>query len=166
MLEQWKTILNASNYEVSNLGNVRNKTTKHILKGRLTKSGYFQVCVKLDETQKFTNQYIHRLVALYWIENPQQKKEVNHIDGNKENNNVNNLEWVTASENQKHRHLIGINKTSNRRVGKYSKEGILIKEYDSILEAAKAEGSPRVSIDNVLQGKRYTLKGYVWKYLD
>ena len=87
MLEQWKTISNASNYEVSNLGNVRNKTTKYILKGRITKSGYLQVSIKLDETQKFTNQYIHRLVALYWIENPQQKKEVNHIDGNKENNN-------------------------------------------------------------------------------
>lgn len=166
MLEQWKTISNASNYEVSNLGNVRNKTTKYILKGRITKSGYLQVSIKLDETQKFTNQYIHRLVALYWIENPQQKKEVNHIDGNKENNNVDNLEWVTASENQKHRHSIGINKTSNRRVGKYSKEGELIKEYNSIIEAANAEESPRVSIDNVLQGRRYTLKGYVWKYLD
>ena len=166
MLEQWKTISNASNYEVSNLGNVRNKTTKYILKGRITKSGYLQVSIKLDETQKFTNQYIHRLVALYWIGNPQQKKEVNHIDGNKENNNVDNLEWVTASENQKHRHSIGINKTSNRRVGKYSKEGELIKEYNSIVEAANAEESPRVSIDSVLQGRRYTLKGYVWKYLD
>lgn len=166
MLEQWKTISNASNYEVSNLGNVRNKTTKYILKGRITKSGYLQVSIKLDETQKFTNQYIHRLVALYWIENPQQKKEVNHIDGNKENNNVDNLEWVTAFENQKHRHSIGINKTSHRRVGKYSKEGELIKEYNSIVEAANAEESPRVSIDSVLQGRRYTLKGYVWKYLD
>lgn len=166
MHEYWKTIIEASNYEISNLGNVRNRTTTKILKGRLSKSGYLQVSIKLDETQKFTNKYIHRLVATYWIENVENKREVNHIDGNKENNCVDNLEWVTPSENQKHRHLLGNNKTSHRRVGKFNKEGVMIAEYESIVAAAAAEGSPRVSIDNVLQGKRYTLKGFVWKYLD
>lgn len=62
--------------------------------------------------------------------------------------------------------MIGINKTSNRRVGKFTKDGELIVRYNSIVEAAQAEGHPRVSIDNVLQGRNYTLKGYVWKYLD
>lgn len=166
MLEEWKIIEEANGYEISNLGNVRNRITQKILKGRFSKSGYLQVSVKLNETQKFSNRYIHRLVAIHWIENPENKKEVNHIDGNKENNTVENLEWVTPSENQKHRHLLGNSKTSQRKVGKFSKEGILLKEYNSIVEAAAAEGSPRVSIDNVLQGRRYTLKGFVWKYLD
>ena len=166
MLEKWKIIEEANGYEISNLGNVRNRITQKILKGRFSKSGYLQVSVKLNETQKFSNRYIHRLVAIHWIENPENKKEVNHIDGNKENNTVENLEWVTPSENQKHRHLLGNGKTSQRKVGKFSKEGILLKEYNSIVEAAAAEGSPRVSIDNVLQGRRYTLKGFVWKYLD
>ena len=166
MLEQWKEIMEASNYEISNLGRVRNKTTKKILKGRLSKSGYLQVSVKLNETQKFSNRYIHRLVAIYWIENPENKREVNHIDGDKENNVIENLEWVTSSENQKHRHKLGNNKTSQRKVGKFDKDGNLIAKYNSIVEAAASEGSPRVSIDNVLQGKRYTLKGFVWKYLD
>lgn len=166
MCEKWKIIQEASNYEISNFGNVRNRTTGKILKGRLTKSGYYEVSVKIDETQKFQNRYIHRLVAIYWITNDENKREVNHKDGNKTNNHIDNLEWVTSSENQKHRHKIGITKTSNRKVGKFSKDGELIASYDSIIEASIAEGSPRVSIDNVLQNRRYTLKGFVWKYLD
>ena len=167
MLEQWKSISEASNYEVSNLGNIRNKTTLQILKGRLSKSGYYQVSIKINETGKFRNRYIHRLVAQYWIDNPKNKREVNHKDGNKLNNNVENLEWVTSSENQKHRHSIGIKKTSQRRVGKFTVDGVLIKAFNSIKEAADLDNNGiRVSIDNVLQGKRNTLKGYVWKYLD
>ena len=167
MSEQWKSISEASNYEISNLGNVRNKTTLQVLKGRLSKSGYYQVSLKIDETGKFTNRYIHRLVAQNWIDNPENKREVNHKDGNKINNNVNNLEWVTSSENQKHRHTIGKIQTSQRRVGKFTIDGQLIKEFNSIKEAADAENNGvRVSIDNVLQGKRHTLKGFVWKYLD
>lgn len=167
MQEKWKIISEASNYEISNLGNVRNKITKKILKGRITKSGYLQVSIKINETQKFSNRYIHRLVAQYWIENPENKKEVNHKDGNKINNILDNLEWVTSAENQRHRHSIGINKTSNRRIGKFSLDGELLAEYDSIQEAANKENNGiRVSIDNVVHGKRKTLKGFIWKFLD
>lgn len=162
----WKTITQFSNYEISTNGEVRNKTTKKILKGRLSKSGYLQVSIKNDNTGKFINQYIHRLVALHFLNNPENKCEVNHKDGVKINNQVDNLEWVTPSENQKHRHKIGIVKTSNRKVGKFTKDGQLIISYNSIVEAARAEGHPRVSIDNVLQGRNHTLCGFVWKYLD
>lgn len=166
-MEQWITIQEASNYEVSTYGNVRNKITQKLLKGRLTKNGYLQVSLKIDETNKFSNRYIHRLVAIYWIDNLENKREVNHKDGNKENNNINNLEWVTSSENQKHRHSIGINKTSNRKVGKFTKDGELVSQYNSIQEAANAENNGiRVSIDNVVHGKRKTLKGFIWKFLD
>lgn len=167
MQEEWKNIKEASNYEISNLGNVRNKTTLKILKGRLSKSGYLQVSIKINETNKFSNRYIHRLVAQYWVENPKNKKEVNHKDGNKENNIFSNLEWVTSSENQKHRHSIGISKTSNRKIGKFTVDGELIAIYNSIQEAADKENNGvRVSIDNVVHGKRHTLKGFVWKFLD
>ena len=78
-----------------------------------------------------------------------------------------NLEWVTSSENQKHRHSIGINKTSNKKVGKFNLDGELLAEYDSVKEAADKENNGiRVSIDNVLHGRRKTLKGYIWKFLD
>ena len=164
---EWRTITDASNYEVSTNGQVRNRTTKKILKGRLSKNGYLQVSIKIDATQKFCNRYIHRLVALHFIQNPNNKREVNHIDGNKENNTLSNLEWVTSSENQKHRHLIGNKKTSNRHIGMFNKKGEMVKDFNSILEAvAYFNKTSRVNIDNALQGKQYTAYGYVWKYLD
>ena len=166
-MEQWKIITEAKNYEISNFGNVRNRNTKKELKGRLCKNGYLQVSLKIDETGKFTNRYIHRLVAIYWLDNQENKREVNHIDGNKLNNSLENLEWVTSSENQKHRHSIGIDKTSNRKIGKFNMDGKLVAEYNSIKEAAdKQNNGVRISIDNVLHGRRKTLKGYIWKFLD
>lgn len=168
MLEEWKKIEEATNYEISNLGKVKNSITGQILKGRLCKNGYLQVSIKIIEDNKFHNRYIHRLVAQYWLENPENKREVNHKDGNKQNNIFNNLEWVTPSENQKHRHSIGITKTSNRRIAKIdpiTKE--IIKEYNSIVEATKAENiKGKNSIAAVLCGINHTLYGYSWIYLD
>ena len=162
----WKTIPEASNYEVSDLGEVRNKTTKQILKGRLSKSGYLQVSIKIDAKQKFCNRYIHRLVALCFIENTYNKKEVNHIDRNKTNNKMSNLEWCTSSENQKHRHSSGNEKTSNRHIGMF-KDDVLIKDFDSIVNAAKYfNKDTRGNIDGALQGRQHTAYGYTWKYLD
>lgn len=163
----WKTISGFSNYEISNTGKVRNKITKYILKGRVTKTGYYQVNIKNDDTNKFVNQYIHRLVALAFIKNPENKKQVNHIDGDKSNNNVENLEWVTASENQKHKYYVIGSKTSNRKIGMFDKDNNLIQTFNSIVEAYKTLNKPsRVNIDNVLHGKQKTAYGYIWKYLD
>ena len=163
----WKTINGFSNYEISDQGEVRNKTTKYILKGRLSKSGYLQVSIKKDETGKFINQYIHRLVASHFLNNEENKREVNHKDGNKINNTLENLEWITSSENQKHRHNIGITKTSNRHIGMFDLDGNLIQEFNSIVEAFTIlKKTSRVNIDNALQGKQKTAYGYIWKYLD
>ena len=167
-MEEWKNIIESTNYSVSKSGYIKNNVTNHILKGRLNKSGYLQVSIKIQEDNKFHNRYIHRLVAEYWIENPENKPEVNHKDGNKQNNNYINLEWVTASENQKHRHSIGITKTSNRRIAKVdpnTKE--IIKVYNSIREATEAEKIiGENSISAVLSGRNHTLYGYSWIYLD
>ena len=166
-MENWVIINEATNYEISNLGRVRNRKTLQILKGRPTKTGYLQVNIKIDESGKFVNRFIHRLVAQHFIKNPENKPQVNHIDGNKANNIVSNLEWATISENQYHRHTIGSDRTSNRRVGAFDLEGNLIFEFNSIVEAFKALEKPsRVNIDNALQGKQKTAYGYVWKYLD
>ena len=163
----WKNINGFSNYEISKNGEVRNKVTQYILKGRLSKSGYLQVSIKEDKTGKFKNQYIHRLVAIHFLDNPENKREVNHKDGNKENNKLENLEWVTSSENQKHRHSIGIKKTSNRKIGMFDKDGNLVQEFNSIVEAFTLLKKPsRVNIDNALQGKQKTAYGYIWKYLN
>ena len=166
----WKIIDFANNYEVSDQGQVRNRTTGKILKGRESKSGYLQVSIKINETGKFQNKYIHRLVAQFFINNPEQKKEVNHKDGNKLNNLKENLEWVTSSENQLHRqHILNKRITSNRKVGMYSiYTDELIQTFNSVEQAGKFFNKSRVNIDNALKHKnnQKTAYGYVWKYLD
>ena len=167
-MELWKQIEETTNYEVSNTGKVRNSNTGQILKGRVTKTGYEQVSLKMKDTLSFKNQYVHRLVAQYWVDNPLSKKEVNHIDGNKSNNHYLNLEWVTPSENSKHRvHSLKII-PKGKKIGQYTKKGELIKTYDSVEEVARFFGKTRQNIDNALHEKKgqKTAYGYVWKYLD
>lgn len=87
-------------YEVSNTGFVRNVHTGLIKSNEIDKNGYVRIQLCKDKVhRKF---FVHRLVATCFIENPQNKPQVNHKDMNRSNNNVDNLEWVTNSENQKH----------------------------------------------------------------
>jgi hypothetical protein len=163
----WVGIENSSNYEVSTDGKVRNKTTKQILKEYIMPNGYCQITIKEDSQGRFIKRYIHRLVAEAFIQNPEYKREVNHKDGDKTNNNIENLEWVTSSENQKHRHSIGITKTSNRKIGMFTKEGLLIQNFDSVAEACRIlKKSSRCNIDNALSGRQDTAYGFIWEYLD
>ena len=181
--ECWKPIKDYEGiYEVSNYGRVKslerviyNSGTKNglytihekIIKQRINKKRHGYCELSLHKNGKEKRFKVHRLVAEAFIPNPNNLPEVNHIDGNKENNTLSNLEWVTSSENQKHRHLIGNKKTSNRHIGMFNKKGEMVKDFNSILEAvAYFNKTSRVNIDNALQGKQYTAYGYVWKYLD
>lgn len=152
MNEIWKDIEDTLNYEVSNLGNVRNKKTGRILKpGAYGATGYKQVNISIvSEGGKSRKRYIHRLVAQAFVENPDKKREVDHINGNKLDNRAENLEWVTSSENQKRRHALGNIKTSHRKIGRFDLNNNLIEEFDSILEAANKMGVKRNAIDCVL----------------
>ena len=108
-LIEWRTIPECPNYEVSNTGKVRNKTTNRTLSPGITKAGYAQVNLPSENGQK--NRYVHRLVARVFIGDPNDDQEVNHKDGHKLNNFATNLEWVTSSENTRHaveNGLIGI----------------------------------------------------------
>jgi len=98
--EIWKPIKGFNRqYEVSNLGNVRNSRNR-IMKTYTVNSGY--QCLKFSVNTKRTHHLVHRLVAEEFIPNPDNLPEVNHIDENKYNNNVSNLEWVTSSANKQH----------------------------------------------------------------
>lgn len=169
-MELWKDIKNADNYEVSNCGNVRNKTTQYVLKPRLCKTGYYQVNIKFNNETKFKNQYVHRLVAETWLSNEDNKPSVNHKDGNKSNNNVENLEWMTYTEQQNHRTktLGKKNIGSPKKVGQYTKNNELITVYDSVEQAAAHFGKSRVNIDNAIHHHKnqQTAYGYIWKYIE
>ena len=95
--EIWLTIKHNDNYEISNLGNVRNKKTKRILKPFTTSNNYLKV--KLSKNNKQIDYFVHRLVAQAFIPNPNNYPEVNHKDENKLNNALSNLEFLTHKEN-------------------------------------------------------------------
>lgn len=105
-MEIWKAIEGYPDYQVSNLGRVKSLKFNReiILKPRIKNYAY----VSLSFNSLCNNFYIHRLVAIAFIPNPENKLEVNHIDGNKYNNSVSNLEWNTSKENKSHAKTIGL----------------------------------------------------------
>jgi hypothetical protein len=109
MEEVYKAIDGYNIYEVSNMGNVRNKKTGLILKQKLRK-GYYSI--GLSKNGKNKNFNIHRLIASYFIPNPNNKRCVDHIDRDKLNNKIENLRWVSISENGMNRTISTNNKSS------------------------------------------------------
>lgn len=121
---------------------------------------------------------LHRLLAIAFIPNPENKPFINHIDGNPSNNKIENLEWCTQSENIQHAYNIGRKKASwffyLRQKGKdspvskpiiqLSKEGVEIKRWDCINDVQKQLGFNRPNICKVLKNKLNTAYGYKWKY--
>ena len=106
-MTRWININDHPNYEVSNDGQVRNKRTGHILKPLLNReNGYARVSLNGQRC------YIHRLVAQAFYDNSRTDMDVNHIDGNKLNNNIANLEWSTRKENVKHAYINGLKYSS------------------------------------------------------
>ena len=101
--EEWRSVSGNANYQVSNIGRVRNVKTERILKPRIGGSGKCYFIVALCKDSARANSYIHRHVAQEFIDNPDSKKYVDHIDHNKTNNTILNLRWVSNSENSMNR---------------------------------------------------------------
>jgi len=147
-------------YYVSNLG--RFKDSEGLIRDNYkeNENGYIRVYI-------YNKTYaLHRLVAFAFLENLDNKEQVNHIDGNKLNNKLDNLEWVTNKENQIHKFKIGLGNNFTRTIIQYDLEGNLIKEFKSIISAAKEMGVSKSNIQGVLLNKRKTAGGFIWKYLD
>jgi hypothetical protein len=163
MTEEWKVIEKATNYEISTCGRVKNTLTKRILKPTLN-CGYFAIGLRINN--KTTTAFAHRLVATYFMVCPDETYVVNHKDGIKTNNNVENLEWVSQSENGKHAYRLNLNIPNKISVSQYTLSNVFIKEYESLLDAEKETGIYNGHISGVCRGirDRKTAGGYIWKY--
>jgi hypothetical protein len=138
-----------------------------ILTGSVTDKGYIRVEL---EGKSYT---LHRLVATSFIPNPENKPQINHIDGNKTNNCVSNLEWCTNSENQLHAYKYGLNKPSEkagkdkRKVCQLDKDtNEVIRVFDSIADAGRYINTRSSNISSVCKGLRNTCGGFKWGYFD
>lgn len=161
MEEQWKTIQGYEQYEVSSEGRIRNKKTGKILKPAKHSTGYLQVM--LCKNGKVKNFLVHRLVAIHFIPNPHNKPTVNHIDENKENNNVSNLEWATMKEQLYH------GTRTERQAKAISKKVYCVEldqTFDSIREAERLTGVAHQNISKACKGKYKTAGKMHWKYVD
>ena len=182
MSEIWKDIIGFEGlYQVSQFGNVRSLNYNHTsntknLSIKHHHTGYKFVTLCGDNIHK--NMFIHRLVACAFIPNPNNVPCVNHIDGDKSNNTVSNLEWMTYKENTRHAIETGLRKDTNMR-GKFgalhpsskpviqcTRAGELVKTWDCISDAARAYGKNPCTIINCCAGRAKSCAGYVWKYPD
>lgn len=130
MKEIWKDIEGFENlYAISNLGRVKSLPKnyrgiyrdEYIMKLTKDRNGYMCINLNIKNSRKRKFKLIHRLVAIHFLNNFGNKKEVNHIDGIKSNNNVNNLEWCTRSENQLHAFKCGLDKPKKGELNGNSK---------------------------------------------
>ena len=176
-MEVWKDIDGYDGkYQVSNYGNVRSFSkwkNGELLTPGISKTGYYFVNLVRFGRKKIDCHRVHRLVAKAFLENPQELPEVNHIDGNKLNNNISNLEWCSRKANIQHAFDIGL---IPRRVGKKnylskaviqkSKNGDFIKEWDSVADIHRCLGYSQNSIVCCCnkKPKYHTAYGFVWEY--
>lgn len=191
-MEIWKDIEGYEGlYQVSNLGNVKSlskekttkligifKTKEKILSKGKDSRGYYSVVLYKNKIKKDIS--VHRLVAMAFIPNPENKPTVNHIDGNKCNNNVENLEWCTYQENTQHAYRTGLNPilkgkdnpmygrhaenhNHSKPVEQYDLEGNFIKKWVNMREAEIALNIARGKVSACCNGNQKTAGGYIWK---
>lgn len=180
--EIWVNIPNYDGYQVSNLGRLKSLEKKiwnghqyiirkeKILKGRINTKGYIKYA--LYQNKKPKNLSIHRLVAEAFIPNPDNLPQINHIDGNKQNNCVDNLEWCTNGENQQHAWINGLQKKKIGKENHNARQIIqsdlndnVVGEFDSIMDAVRFLNIKNGShIVQCCKGERNKAYNYKWKY--
>lgn len=172
MSEIWKDVVGYEGfYKVSSLGKVRSMarhgTPDRIVRAIPDKNGYLRV--HLSKNGERRNVCVHRLVAIAFVENPNNKPQVNHKDECKTNNEVANLEWVTCLENNNYG-------TRNSRVSKskrntncksilqLDKRGNVIREWVSINEVERQHGYDTGLLSKCCKGRKKSAYGYLWVY--
>lgn len=151
---RWRPISGHEGYEVSDAGEVRHG--ERILSLQTDPNGYSRVLLG-----RGFNARVHRLVAQAFIPNPDGKPEVNHKNGIKTDNRVENLEWATRNENQLHAYMNGL--SAMRPVMVRRGDGVI---FGSVSEAARATGTSQPNVSMVLTGRTRTAKGYTFEYYE
>lgn len=147
-------------YQISSEGRVIDKNTGLFLKPKYNKKGYQYVNLSIDR-YKSVKWYIHRLVGFHFIPNPLNKPQINHKDGNPSNNNINNLEWVTNEENQRHAVLNNLHYQGElHRDSKFTNKSVLIlpELIDigfSLRELNELTGVSVQNIQKIINGKTW-----------
>lgn len=157
----WKPVVGFEDlYDVSDTGEIYSHVTNKILKHAVKKFGYHQVTLVKDKKNHYC--MVHKLVADAFIPKIEGKPYVNHKDGDKDNNCVDNLEWCTAKENVLHSiYVLGNNKIP---VNQYSLDGTFIQTWESIAEAAEGTGAKAQHIWRNVNGKRKSTHGFIFEY--
>lgn len=155
-----------TDYSVSTEGEVRKDTTNYML-SQSTQQDYKFVTLFLPDG-KAKRMRVHRIVAETFIPNPENKPYVNHINGNRGDNNVENLEWVTPSENTQHAVATGLMEGGGRKkaVVQYNLNGERMVTFESASEAARQTGGSQSKITMCCRRQRESANDYQWRYYD
>lgn len=151
-------------YDITKDGKCINKATGETKKTFISNSGYERVSLwNKGKEHKFS---IHKLVAIKYLDNPNNYQIINHKDGNKLNNNVDNLEWCNLSENVKHAYKNNLIKPKTRKILQFSKDMKLIKKWESIIDVEKELKINHANIITVCNQNtnRKCAGGYIWRY--
>ena len=160
-----------NNYYISNDGQIFSETSNKLLKlDKSLRGGYKSLnSISLINSDSKTKSFkFHQLVAKAFIPNddPQNKNVVNHKDGNKLNNHVDNLEWVSLRENNQHAIDTGLLKPTKRRVTQMDLDGNVIKIHETLRGSGTDTGVLSSSIAKCCKGTRQTAGGFKWKFTD
>ena len=161
-VETFVKIEGFENYEVSNLGKVRNIKSGIMLKPWITKDGYLRHCLYGHDKRK--NLLLHRIIATAFIDNPGKKPQVNHIDENKLNNDLSNLEWCTERENAIHgTRTKRVAEKLSQKVIQLDLNGNVLNEFESMVQAGQETGVSRSNISSCCNGKLKSAGGFKWR---
>lgn len=153
-------------YDVIRQSNTSYKRLPIILNSHHDKDGYLRVTIYDGKKSKM--KYVHRLVAETFLDNPNNYEQVNHKNGIKDDNRVENLEWCNRSQNIRHRiDVLGVslkNKKGSKEVEQYTLDGILVNTYPSAKEAGRQTNLSQGHISEVCRGEHMQYKGFIWKY--
>ena len=161
-VETFVKIEGFENYEVSNLGRVRNIESGKTLKPSLQKNGYLRHGLSKNNKKKYL--YLHRVLATAFIDNPERKPCVNHIDENKTNNDLSNLEWCTVKENMRHgTRTKRIAEKLSQKVIQLDLNNNVLNVFKSMRQAGRETGVSATSISACCSGKVKSAGGYKWR---